>query len=247
MRTFLAFSCLALLVTGCGGGKEGPTAEALSAEFKKDSDAADKKYHGKTLTLSAHVAGVNSKEETGKSYVALYLEGEKDDGPQIECAVVSDADSKALALLETQKVKITGKYKKFGKEENQPEMKPQIYLEECKIEEVGPDPSIKVTAAELAKEYATDGDAAQKKYGDKLLLLEGKFIRSDVIQNVGRACLIEGHGSDDKSFNVVALTNSEELERTGQGETVKIRAMCMGRYTLDGQPCVRLFAARPAK
>jgi hypothetical protein len=260
MRTLFCFSCLVLVLAGCRGGTPGSSndveggtpAADLSAEFLKDPQAADKKYKDKTITLTAIVDAVNSNEETGKGVIVL-LKGLRkdnpaDDGPNFECVIASASESKALALIETQKVKLTGKYKKVeGKEAAMPNSRDCIYLEDCTIDVVGPDPSVPVTAVELARSFATDEDAARNKYLDKMVLVEGKFIRSDAAQYLGTVCFLEGHEKDGKSFPVVVITDPEKLGNPEQGATLKLRALCMGQGVVNGNSCVRLFGAKLAK
>jgi hypothetical protein len=246
------------MFTGCSrdstdkGLDDGPTAAAMSEEFKKDAKAAEKKYADQTVTLSGTILSVLTKDDTGKDHVTLVLEGlrkskKEDDGPNIECAVVRDSESKALALIETQKVKVTGKFKKFAKDPDQPHQAEQIYLEQCKLEVVGPDPTITVSAAELGKAFATDAAAARQKFENKVVLVEGRFLTTKHLQYIGPACVVEGHNSDGKSFNIIVLGSSEKLGNPAQGDTVKIRATCEGQRTVDGSSHVALLGPKLVK
>ncbi len=258
MRKLPCLLCVVLVFTGCGRNStdkdldSGPSASAISEEFKKDAKAAEKKYAGKSITLSGTVLSVLSKDDTGKDHVILVLEGmrkdkKEDDGPNIECVIVSDSEKKAMALIETQKVKLTGKFKKFAKDPDQPHQDEQIYLEECKVDVVGSDPTITVSAAELGKAFATDAAAANKKYQDKMVLVEGKYLTGKHLQNIGSTCVLEGHNSDGKSFNIIVLNDEEKLGNPAQGDTVKFRAMCTGTRTVDGSPHVVLFGPKLVK
>jgi hypothetical protein len=259
MRRLLALFCLVPLITGCGSSNKsndwdkGPSAAALSEEFKKDAKAADQKYKDKSVSFAGKVAAVMSKDETGKDHVILIFEGlrkekAEDDGPDIECALVADATSKAMGLIETQKVKITGKYKSYGKNPEQPEqLRDQIYLTDVKIDDVGPDPTVPVSAAELARTFATDPAAAKAKYIGKMVVVDGKFVTTKFIQNIGSVTIIEGHKDGDKAFDLVLLGDADKIGNPAQFETVKFRAMCDGQVNVDGTPCVRLWGPKLVK
>jgi hypothetical protein len=263
MRPLLGTVCLILLVVGCGKGtpsanpEKGPTAEELSEEFKRDAQAADKKYQGKTVTLSGEIVENMPKDATGKPHVIIILKGlQKDDnpandGPSINCAIAESSAGKAAALVSGQSIKVTGKYKKVGKEE--PAALAEIFLEECQIEGAPSDLAISVTAADLARAFATDEAAAKKKYSGNIVLLTGKFERTDHVQLLGNICVLEGHKIDEnKMFGVVALIPDEQtyqhLSGMNPGDQVKLRARVDGRVTNnDGSKHVRLTGAKIVK
>jgi len=108
------------------------------------------------------------------------------------------------------------------------------------------DPDPRVRARSLTALRGISADSG------KMILLDGKFERTDNLGILGNACMLEGFKMDgDKMFEVVALVNEQtyqQLNALNPGDQVKLQARCDGRVTRnDGSKYVRLTGAKIAK
>jgi Leucine-rich repeat (LRR) protein/uncharacterized protein (DUF1330 family) len=135
------------------------TAVEFYKEYEADKDAAAKKYKGKVIELSGEAVTV---WRSGPNERHIELKSEKQFSG-IRCEM---ADPMPWAkVLKGQAVKLKGKW---------PASPYQAMLIDCALVEAGEYKAIAITAVELAKEYATDPEAAQKKYQDKYLVISGE-------------------------------------------------------------------------
>ena len=108
-----------------------------------------------------------------------------------------------------------------------------VDLTECRLDEVGPDPAIEVTAVDLARTYAAGEKAADAKYKAKWLRVEGKV--AEVNQNDFVTVLLEGVDDNDKRVRV-KVSFSPEYKEVGlkRGDIVKMKGECVG-LSIDGE------------
>ena len=204
------------------------TAEQLPKEFADDKKAAEKKY---PMNLIVEVEGEVKKAEklAVTETWAVHLEGfEKGKGlftKIVDCQFEPKTKSfqKAKELVPDQKVKIRGKFYsafEYGQR-----------LVDCELVEVGPDPAIKVTASQLSKDFATDRKAAETKYKDKQVLLEGV-----VAQPVGPKSkffiVLENSGEKGAPAVHVEFGFTQTVEKLfsqlKKGQKVTVRGRCEG-------------------
>jgi hypothetical protein len=139
------------------------TAEGLFAEFKKDKEAALKKYRGKTVEVEG-VVGMTLGLDEG----IICLEADKADVFGFRCFV---ADKEPWAIVTPgQKLKVKGIW---------PEAADAPAIRLCVITEAGPNPVVVISAEQLAKDYLADPDGARKKYSDKYMILNGVIAKKE--------------------------------------------------------------------
>jgi hypothetical protein len=204
------------------------TAEQLTKEFADDKKGAEKKY---PMNLIVEVEGEVKKSEklpSGDTW-AVHLEGfEKGKGlftKVVDCEFGAKAKSykKAQELVPDQKVKIRGKFYsafEYGQR-----------LVDCELVEVGPDPAIKVTAAQLSKDFAADRKAAATKYKDKQVLLEG-VVAQPVGPKAKYYVVLENSGEKGAPAVHVEFGFTQTAEKLfsqlKKGQKVTVRGRCEG-------------------
>jgi tRNA_anti-like len=267
MTRLLQLSCLATLLAciGCGQRSEETnvpsgkatnspspqgepvlTAESLSEEFFKDEEAADKKYQGKTLTIFGTIGLVQPEINL------VVLLGKRNpapirNGPSIEFKLPADA-AKLEQLVTGQTAKITGTYKglvKFSGDSYR-----LVTLSDCRLNETSPDPSITVSAAQLAKEFAANAAEANERYKDKWLILDGKVTRVDQVAVSGTTTLfLETSQSADKMhFQVVCYSDyGRSLSSVKEGDTVTVRAYYSRTMVVGNRVDIQLGGGRVKK
>jgi hypothetical protein len=137
------------------------TAGELADEYKKDSKAMAAKYKGKVIEVSGLLDGY-TWAALGLKEPVLTVVDPKDTKRSVQC--FTDDLKPWSKALPGQEVKVKGTYYDFG----------QAALKQTEILSVTGDKPPTVTAAELAKEFATDALAAQKKYKGKYVVLTGE-------------------------------------------------------------------------
>jgi hypothetical protein len=132
------------------------TAEALTKDVIADQKAAEGKYNGKVVEVEGEVEFANKVLNAN----GFSLKGAKKKptdvvGVTVICNVPKGAEGKAWRLGSGQKVKVTGTatVTALG-----------VYLADATVEPLEPAKSAKVSATDLAGEFAKDADAARKKY-----------------------------------------------------------------------------------
>jgi len=136
-------------------------AETWHTEWKKDRDAAKKKYAGKLIELAGEVSFVHVEWDGLDSGPGgmVNLKDEKI-GP-VTC--ITTDPQPWLMVSQGSKVRILGRSGKRDAEE----------LADCRIVEAGPNPALTVTAEEIASAVAADRDDAAKKYDKKCAHITG--------------------------------------------------------------------------
>jgi hypothetical protein len=234
-----------ILAAGCGKGPgaEGPpaaaqagtattialTSEQLAREYKTDRAAADGKYKDRWLVVEgpledatlfpagrvlAHVAGLAADPKT------------KTTGLGVRCEFVPAAAARVTDLTRGQRLKCKGRcagaaHRGF------------VELTECELLEVGPDPTLAVSAVQLTREYARDEKAADARYRGKFLLVEG-IVRE--LREKADAFSIVLEGFDETALSPVRVAvacpaeRKEEFAHLKRGNKVKIKGECGGNF-----------------
>lgn len=135
------------------------TSDQLCSDYNTDSVAADQKYKGKLLRLEGLVSNISYKQTKGKPDFVVYLQGGTGRIREATCYLTPASMEKAKDLLKGQSIRIEGKC--IG----------DCKLEHCMITETGP--SIIITAAKLTQEYSKDDKAANAKYENRPLVIDG--------------------------------------------------------------------------
>jgi hypothetical protein len=136
------------------------TAKDLAQEFKKDDKATTARYADKVLEVTGVLIALHP---ASRGEFVLVLEGEPNSIVNVFCATkVSKPWDKATPR---QTVKVKGKF---------PPHPNSAALIDCTIEEATGEPAPTVAAADLAREFAADQDAARKKYDAKVVILTGE-------------------------------------------------------------------------
>jgi Leucine-rich repeat (LRR) protein len=136
------------------------TAEMFAAECK-DRKAASDKYKGKVIELSGVVKSLDSNFSEDV-YVSLAVDK---DITGVMCYMATPEPW--AKVVPGQKIKLKGKF---------PEDAFGAALVHCVFVDTGTNPAITMTAQQLAKEYAADKEAANKKYNEKYLILTGEVV-----------------------------------------------------------------------
>lgn len=238
----LAVGVLLLAVTGCPkktpDAKDSGTAvspapdftldfEDLAKESEKDPEGIYDKYEGKWLVVEGKVNDT-VLDESGS--VGVIMGGFRDAKPQprlfyVNFRVLKDVDGKAANLTHGQKVKIKG-------EVDGGTASRSIDLTKAELLEIGPDPSIVISAEQLAKEYKADSKAARAKYHEKWLLLNGTVVEWQKGKFVDDFVFLEGFDENAaKPFRVeVGIRGNDKpfFEKLTKGEKVKIKGWVHG-------------------
>jgi hypothetical protein len=210
------------------------TAEALAREYETDSAAADRKYKGKWMLVEGPMEDV---ELSPSGYVTVTLKGfaleaNKDRPGHIVRGDFLPTETGRLAdLTPGQQIQFKGKCDGAFKGEEAHDS-PFVEFLGCQLVVVGPDPSLPVTAAQLTGEYVRNEKAADAKYKDKYLVIEGTVVELQEKDGL-LAILLEGH--DEKSPAPIRVAAGYSEHRRDQfaalkkGSKVNIKGACAGR------------------
>jgi hypothetical protein len=181
------------------------TAKELGEEFKKDESATWKKYDGKVVELSGTCDGCG-RPTPDKAYVSI-----KELGPEFPIVSVDKEPWKKYAR--EQQLTIRCKVRGEGRG-----------LWNGEVIDAGPNPSISVTAEEVAKEATENWEAAFKKYEVKPIVLQGKVVGKHpdspwyIIELVGDGKTKVTCGFDSTAEkNVVAAIQPGQIVRVQHG------------------------------
>jgi hypothetical protein len=129
-------------------------------------------------------------------------------------------------LTKGQKVKLKGKVER--------DLSGFIDLVPCEVVSVGPDPAIKVTTDELTEAYAKDAKAADEKYKDKWLLVEGTVSELKPGTSGADSVILEGSGKKDgKPIRIAAAYPADrkgDFTALKKGDKVKFKGECGGEF-----------------
>lgn len=160
-------------------------AEVVANESQNDPLAADRKFKGKTLIVEGPVKRLYRRPVPGAGVVvAVTVVGApsavQPEGTIVHCECRPEDEKRALELSPGQTVHIHGRCEESA-----------IAPRNCTIESAGPDPSVRVSAAELVAEFLADQKAAEAKYkGKPLTLTDAVVERKYGGANNGRLVLV---------------------------------------------------------
>jgi len=202
------------------------TADKFFAEYKADRDAASKKYKGQVIELSGTVASMG-RNFAGESHVALQA------GKDFLGVMCFTAEFEPWTkVVPGQKVKIKGKWPDY------PFVPTLIH---CDFIETGKYEGIALSAAELAKEYATDHEAASKKYDKKYLILTG-VVENKEFNSAGAASVQLKVAGKVKVFCSFTAFEKDVTKAIKVGQSIKL----IGEYTLNsGKDEVGIYFCLP--
>jgi hypothetical protein len=168
-RAGIAGLLLCLALAGCGGNSSGPessdltdftlTAEQLETEVRQDEQEAERKYERSNIELSGVVQSMYGDEPV---FIGLYR-GKGLLG--LPCAMVDDEPWARVTF--GQQVTVKGVWREDAD-------KPS--LQKCVIVATGPNPAPRLSAVQLATEYAAGIKKADSKYSGKYLIVSGVIL-----------------------------------------------------------------------
>jgi predicted small lipoprotein YifL len=218
MRTVLPVVAMLLLLAGCGKKQaaEDPVASVepafrLTAE-EYQSQAGDAKFNGQVIELTGTVSGVG-RNISGESYVTLKAQG-------LVGVMCFTTDPEPWATVaQGQKVRIKGLWAPTF-------VAPRLLW--CVVVEPGEYAAVRISAADLAKEYEADREATVKKYDKKHLVVTGE-VTSKSANDVGAVTL--GLKTGNATAINCSFTAFDKDAAAGYevGQTVTV----LGEFTLN--------------
>lgn len=189
------------------------TAEAFGGEFRKNVDAAARKFESVFVELTGTVSNVGSRGQ--EPFVTL------DAGPEslsILCLLAQEKEPWAK-ISKGQKIKVRGQW---------PDFSVQPTLEQCVLVEVGTNPAKELKAEDLAAEFAKNKDAVRKQYADKPLIVTGVIVDAKPRNDLGAVSVYLKGASEvrvDCGFNAGDRAEAFALKR---GKPVRL----VGEFSL---------------
>jgi hypothetical protein len=177
------------------------------AEFKKDKDAAEKKYNGKVIELAGVVKWLvhDYHEDSGPVWLRT---------PGGGVSIRADMKDKMPWLKVSPGSKVTVRGICAGVSE---------VLLSAEIVSAGPNPGIVISAQQLTKEFRTDRKAATSKYEEKSAYLDGQLVQKRRIENRFELVL---KGDQDWTFTCdfrnVGDNLSKIIDSAMPGQKVKV-------------------------
>jgi hypothetical protein len=179
-------------------------ANAWHAEWKKDSEAAAKKYKGKIVELTGVVDHPDDDPYCRVGYIWLKPESGI---LGVRCAL--DDTSPWLKVGPGCKIKIKGQVPEFG-------LAGDLYP--CVIVESDPNPILLVAASQLAKDFAADKKQAASKYHEKWLIVDGEFVSKEPsAADEGRFIYVTLKGDGGVNVRCYLSNMSEEQKKRNDG------------------------------
>lgn len=210
VRSLLAAA--AALVAAAGGPAQDTAdvvkldAEAFAAEVARDRKAAAAKYDGKTIEIAGKV------QEIRRGGGILYFTLPSKSAGILGLMCVPKDKAFVGKVFKGQEVTVRGKYpgEAFG---------PQ--LNDAEIVKAGPSPALTFTAADMAREWARDREAAAKKWKDKVVVITGEV--ADIKANDVGAVRVLLKGADGKVVDCgFTAFETDIAERYKKGDRVKL-------------------------
>jgi len=243
---FAAVGCSANVSTPPGGTSQKPdftlTAVDIAKEFETDKAAANK-YKDKLVEIDGVVNFLTPRPSDTVVTLFGYKADPMKPNERFIMAVFDKPEvEKVLALAKGQKLKLRGKV--------QGDFAGHVSVIECVVVEAGPDPTIKVSAADLTKAYATDEKDAEGKYKEKEVLVEGVVVE---IKKGGFGDTLILEGFDEKSDKPVRVSaavpgdNKAAFEALKKGDKVKIKGEQSGYYPEGAGHIVNINGTRLVK
>jgi uncharacterized protein (TIGR03067 family) len=202
------------------------TSEQLAKDYETDRAAAAKKYTGKWVEVEGPVqfVPVLTTGDVSISLVGFQADPKKLSGHTVRGIPPAEEREKLKALVPGQKVKLKGKVDRETAGE-------YIELVPCAIVSIGPDPAIAVTADQLTEAYAADTKAADAKYKDKWVFVEGVVLE---LRPEEASVILAGAGKKDgKALRVSASypdNRKKDFATLKKGDKAKIKGECGGEF-----------------
>jgi hypothetical protein len=205
------------------------TSEQLARDYETDRAAADEKYKGKWVEVDGPMESVLvlASGDVNIRLAGFQADPNKLLGHSVR-GVPPAADAETLkGLTRGQKVKLKGKvYRETAGS--------YIDLAPVAIVSVGPDPAIPVTADRLSEDYAKDEKAADARYKDKWLLVEGVVHELKEAKSGADGVVLEGAGmKDGKPLRIAAAYPADrkpDFATLKKGDKVKVKGECGGCF-----------------
>jgi tRNA_anti-like len=201
------------------------SAEDLAREFLTDEKAAETKYKDKVVEVSAVVYDANQLRSGAGVFYLNGAKSRKDGGEPIHCEAVPEQKSLVPWLSggfaggKGQKVKVTGRVDKFHLG--------SVDLTACHITELEPPNTSQVKAEQVTDEFAREPEAAQKKYQEKEIIVEGTIAdlvkMKDQFDNQHYSAKLEGAKPD---LRVSCEIGESDFNNLKKGQKARFKGDC---------------------
>jgi hypothetical protein len=205
------------------------TSQQLAKDYEIDKVAAAAKYTGKWVEVEGPMESVLvlPSGDVNIRLVGFEADPKKFSGHSVR-GIPAAADAEKLkSLTRGQMVKLKGKVERET-------AGMFVDLVPCELVSIGPDPAIRVTADQLTQDYARDAAAADRKYRDKWLLVEGTVAELKEDRAAADCVILEGAGKKDgKPLRVSAAypaDRKKDFAALKKGDRVKIKGECGGEF-----------------
>jgi hypothetical protein len=179
--------------------------DSWQAEWQKDREAARKKYGGKIVELSGVVESPRDDPYGEVGYI--YLKVKAPGGIQ-RCTL--DDRAPWLRVGPECTIKIRGIVVSKGGIDGD--------IHDCVIVESSPNTCIEITAADLAKDFANDIQAANRKYKNKLVIVRGELVsKAPSEADKGRFVYLTLKGNDTYNVKCYLANGNDELRKANDG------------------------------
>jgi hypothetical protein len=197
------------------------TPDELMKQFAKDKTAAGKKYNEKLVEINGVLDDPHLGDPASNPYVSF-----KTEVGTLACFLDVADGARTNNWTVGQRIKLKGIINgEIGY--------PSVMVHDCEILEIGPEPALLVTAADLAKAYIEDPTAAEKRFSGKQLLVEGvvkRVILKGVDPYPNPLVILEGAiGKDGKSLCVWSdshYARTKDFEKLQKGQKIKVKGNC---------------------
>jgi hypothetical protein len=232
--------------SSAGGSRPGSTPAAaerpvvvdaltLIKDFKKNQEQVFENYGGKRLEVEGGVYEEEKPATRGQPLVVKMVQVDRPDGPLIEPIIClfepgSESYDKAFMLSLGQKVTVRGRYDTAKPKNGSVVFAPHLF--QCEVAAAGPDPAIVVTAEELTRAFTTDPKAAEAKYKEKPVIVEGKVAQLEHFEDKergvdGYTVHLEGSSKDGKPAHVEIFNTTRDVAGLQKGQNARLKGKCV--------------------
>jgi hypothetical protein len=195
-------------------------ADSWHDEWEKRGDAAKTKYKGKIVELTGTVESADDDPYLTVGYIYLKL---KKSGIGVRCTL--DDLAPWLRVAPGCTVKLKGVQSDLG-------LDGELYP--CIIVESSPNTSLETTATQLAKEFASNKEAAKKKYHKKRLIVEGEFVGKEPSKaDKGQFVYLTLKGDGAVNVRCYVANNSEQRQKANDDLKVGQKVKVCGEAEID--------------
>jgi hypothetical protein len=214
------------------------TVEKLCKDVASDNAAAIEKYHGKKVVVDGTVESVLGREVSPDIVVVCQVPGLESidvrQRPTLSCRMVGAA-AQAARLVKGQQVKIKGRCEIRSR---------FVMVLDSELISAAANPTLSVTASQLTKQYTENKQAADQKFLEKSVIVEG--IVAAVVPQQDSVYL---EGFDEKAAKPVRVQcgysgfDRATYKALQKGQSVQILGVCTGYLKLlDEQYIVTINA-----